>query len=328
MIWIKIKYRISLFFVSFLMKIGCKKRLLQNKYGERIIVFHGIDNVGETKYNSRFHSEAFLEKFIAYIAKNYNVISLEDFYQNKFKENTLNIALTFDDGYLNNFNYAAPILEKHNVPASFFVTTTSDDTLYLWPDFLDLTSNFSKKKSVVFENEIYYKNNKNEFVCRGISLKNKCKQLPFSKIEQLFSLFKEEWKEIQQKPLDEYWKLMSENQIKEISDNPLFTIGSHSCTHVNLAAITIEEAKNEILKSKENLQQKLQIPITDFAFPFGIYNLELAEYCKEIGFTKILLLDYNSNQDKKREILKNRFVMNPYVDLNLQIRYLLKGKYC
>lgn len=327
MIWIKIKYRISLFFVSFLMKIGFKKWLLKKKYGERILVFHGIDKVGETKYNSRFHSEVFFEEFITYITQNYNVISLADFYQNNFKENTLNIALTFDDGYLNNYNYAIPILEKHNVPATFFITTTSHDSSFLWTDFLDLTSFYSQKKSIIFENETYHKNIKNEFVSQDISLKNKCKQLPFSKIENIFTIFEEEWKEIQEKPLDDYWKLMSTNDLKVILKNPLFSIGSHSLTHANLVAISPELAKNEIVKSKENLVQKLQISITDFAFPFGTYNQDLVRFCTELGYEKILLLEYNTNEKKHTLEVKERFGMNPHISVEQQIYFLLKGKY-
>lgn len=327
MIWTKIKYRISLFLVSFLMKIGFKKSLLKNKYGERILVFHGIDTIGETKYNSRFHSIAFFEQFIAFISENYNLISLEDFYQNKFKENTLNIALTFDDGYLNNVIHAIPILEKYNVPATFFITTTSDDSSCLWLDFLDLTSFYSEKKSIVFENEVYLKNNKNEFFCQGISLKNKCKQLPYSKIENIYKIFDEEWKEIQQKPLADYWKLVSANELNSILKNPLFSVGSHGLTHTNLAEIDPEEAKNEIIKSKENLEQKLQIPMTDFAFPFGAYNQDLVNFCIELGYKKILLLEYKTNQKSHNLEVKERFGMNPHISVEQQIYFLLKGKY-
>lgn len=327
MIWIKIKYRFHLFVNTLLFTIGFANQLLKNRYGERIIVFHGIDKTGETKFNSRFHSVEFFEKFIQYAATNYNIISLEDFYNKKFKPNTLNIAITFDDGYLNNYKYAVPILEKFAVPATFFITTVQDKAAFLWPDFLDLVSFYTTKKEIIFENNPYKKNKKNEFVHNGISLKNTCKKIPFNKIEPLFDLFEEEWKHIQSKPLQDYWKLVNEKQIKEIVNKPLFTIGSHSYTHVNLAAISSEDAKSEIVKGKEILESICEKSISEFAFPFGTYNSELVRFCKEIGFTKVLLLDYTSAHDKKNLSLKNRFVMNPHVNLNLQLLYLLKGKY-
>ncbi|NJM80460.1 MAG: polysaccharide deacetylase family protein [Flavobacterium sp.] len=212
MIWIKIKYRSFLLLNTLLLKLGFGNRLLKNRYGERILVFHGIDEVGETKYNSRFHSKDFFDQFIQYIAKHYNVISLDDFYNKKFKPNTLNITITFDDGYLNNYKYAVPILEKYGVSATFFITTIWDIVDFLWPDFLDLVSFYTSKNEIIFEKNHYIKNRKNEFVFKGVSLKDRCKKLTFDEIKPLFTIFDEEWKSIQKKPLDDYWQLMNDNQ--------------------------------------------------------------------------------------------------------------------
>lgn len=327
MIWIKIKYKINLLLNSFLLKIGYAKFLLKNKYGERIIVFHGIDKVGETKFNSRFHSVHFFEKFIQYATTNFNVISLDDFYNKKFKPDTLNLAITFDDGYFNNYKNAVPILEKYGVPATFFITTIPNNIAFLWPDFIDLVSFYTFKSEILFENNLYSKNNKNEFIYKGISLKNKCKNLSYREIQPLFTIFEEEWNRIQDKSLNDYWEVMNENQIKQIAENPLFTIGSHSYTHTNLAEIPFEEAKFEILKGKEILESICKKTVLEFAFPFGTYNFELVNYCKQIGFTKIALLNYNTTADKADDLLSDRIVMNPHINLKLQLIYLLKGRY-
>jgi len=234
MLWISIRYKVRLLLYKTLLKIGFSRFLFKDRYGERLLVFHGVDTVGCTKFNSRFVSKDFFENFIQYITKNYNVISLDDFYKKKFKKNTLNIAITFDDGYLNNYKYAVPILKKLNVPASFYITTIHEKETILWPDFIDLVSSFTKKKELLFEDVPYYKNDKNEFVSKKGTLKNKLKTLPYDKIAALYPIFKEEWDDLKSKPLNDYWELMNKQEIKEIANDPLFSIGTHGHTHANL----------------------------------------------------------------------------------------------
>ena len=327
MLWIRIKYRLGLLYKIVLFKLGFGKLLLKNRYGERILVYHGIDTIGETRFNSRFISKIFFEEFIKYITTHYNVISLDDFYNKKFKKNTLNIAITFDDGYLNNYKYALPILEKYNVPACFYITTIQDKAPYLWPDFLDLVSYHTNKTEILFEGKTYKKNNKNEFISNGISLKNISKSLPYNTIEIIYSIFKDDWKALPPENFEDYWKLMNVQQIKQIANHPLFTIGAHGETHSSLITITLEAAKREILVSKQNLETICGQTITEFAFPFGYYNTELANYCHEIGFKRLLLVDYNTTEDAKNEAWKNRFVMNPYISIEQQLACLLKGSY-
>ncbi len=326
-LWMRIKYRLGLLLKSILFKLGFGKLLLKDRYGERILLFHGIDRIGETRFNSRFISKVFFEEFIKYITTHYNVLSLDDFYQKKFKKNTLNIAITFDDGYMNNYTYAVPVLEKYNVPACFYITTIHKKAPYLWADFLDLVSYHTEKQEIVFERDLYQKNIKREFILNGISMKNVAKTLPYDALKLIYDVFKDDWNDLPTEEYEDYWKLMDTTQIKEIAKNPLFTIGSHSETHASLIDIPLEEAKREILNSKHELESICEQTITEFAFPFGYYNKEIANYCQEIGFERLLLVDYNTKADAKNEAWKNRFVINPYISLEQQLAYLLKGSY-
>jgi len=323
----RIKYRVGLLYKIILFKLGFGKFLLKNRYGERILLFHGIDRVGETKYNSRFMSTVFFEEFIKYITTHYNVISLDDFYQKKFKKDTLNIAITFDDGYLNNYTYAVPILEKYKVPACFYITTIHEKAPYLWADFLDLVSYHTNKEEIIFERNLYRKNDKKEFIWNGISLKNVAKALPYNVLKLLYDVFEDDWKTLPPKDVEDYWKLMNAEQIKEIANHPLFTIGAHGETHASLVDIPLEDAKQEIANSKQQLEIICQQPITEFAFPFGFYNQEVIEYCEEIGFKRLLLVDYNTKEDAKNQACQQRFVMNPYISMEQQLACLLKGSY-
>lgn len=68
------------------------------------------------------------------------------------------------------------------------------------------------------------------------------------------------------------------------------TIGAHTHTHPNLAAISLERAKHEIRTSKTILEEILLEPVIHFAYPFGMrrhFSSPLKRYCFEIGFKTI-----------------------------------------
>ena len=56
--------------------------------------------------------------------RKYNIVSLEeltDLIKNKKKIPPMTVAVTFDDGYLDNYTHAYPVLKKYNIPAAIFV---------------------------------------------------------------------------------------------------------------------------------------------------------------------------------------------------------------
>ena len=65
------------------------------------------------------------ESQIKYLSSYFNIISVDEllnnFTNNTVKKNT--ICITFDDGYLDNYQYAFPVLQKYNVPATIFLAT-------------------------------------------------------------------------------------------------------------------------------------------------------------------------------------------------------------
>jgi len=64
------------------------------------------------------------EKQILALKSKYKIVSMDTFLENIRKKNSeFMIAITFDDGYKDNFTYAFPILKKHKIPALIYVTT-------------------------------------------------------------------------------------------------------------------------------------------------------------------------------------------------------------
>ena len=132
--------------IQLLSKAGLGDALMHNREGKRILIYHGIDQKGRKDLNSRFISKALLEKQLAYFAENFNCLSVAEYFEKGIiKNGKLSIALTFDDGYLNNYTHVLPLLEKYNIPASFYVTGLHDTTEgILWADLVDISNLFLK----------------------------------------------------------------------------------------------------------------------------------------------------------------------------------------
>jgi peptidoglycan/xylan/chitin deacetylase (PgdA/CDA1 family) len=307
------------------LRSGGKKILYKNKPGNRILVFHGIDEIGYKKYNSRYISQSFFEKLIEYCKQNFNIISLSDYTLSKFKKDKLNIAITFDDGYLNNFDLAVPVLNKYNVPATFFVCGPHEPDTALWPDFLDLVTFYTLKKEIYLEGRKFVRMKK-VFYHNSLSLREFCLQCSQESHMIMRNIFQEEWYKIVSNPeLDLYWKLMAPQNLIELNKNPLFNIGGHSKTHLDLEKHHSSIIEQEVKKNKEYLEET-GIKIKDFAFPFGSYGKDLLEILEKEGFTDLYATD-EAARNNDRFILNTRFTINPWLPMEHLIPCIIKGSY-
>src|SRR5690606_12731431 len=100
----------------------------------KILMYHRFSEDERSGYVSK---KAF-ERQVAHIARHYSPISLTDLVNNLRTGRALrpnSIVITVDDGYLDFYEFAYPILRKYKVPATFFVTTNFvDGEFWLWPD--------------------------------------------------------------------------------------------------------------------------------------------------------------------------------------------------
>ena len=94
-------------------------------------------------------SQKNFENQIILLKKKFNVIPLEKFLQFKKYNSKKNIVITFDDGYKDNLVNALPILNKHKVPATIYVTTKflGKDCSIWWYEIKEL---IWKKSSLKF----------------------------------------------------------------------------------------------------------------------------------------------------------------------------------
>lgn len=77
------------------------------------------------------------------------------------------------------------------------------------------------------------------------------------------------------------FKMLREEHIVELSNEPLCTLGGHTKSHVHLSSLNINEQKNEIVECNTWMEKLIGKPIQHFAFPYGDYNIETLSILKE-----------------------------------------------
>ncbi len=78
-------------------------------------------------------------------------------------------------------------------------------------------------------------------------------------------------------------KMLNENDINKWIKNGM-EIGSHTRNHTDLLNCNKEIAKQEIIKSKSDLEERFKIPINHFCYPYGNFNDDIINLTKEAGY--------------------------------------------
>lgn len=93
----------------------------------RILMYHRVADL--PGYDQLAVSTARFEEQMAFLARGHRVISLAHALDelDAGGPSQAGVAVTFDDGYRDNLEYALPILRQHAIPATIFVTTAFCD---------------------------------------------------------------------------------------------------------------------------------------------------------------------------------------------------------
>lgn len=95
-----------------------------NRHNVSILCYHSVNDT--TNIESNPISIDNFESHLRFLKDNYNVIRVVDLIEalnDKVKLPEKAVAITFDDGYVDNFENAFPLLQKYALPATFFVVT-------------------------------------------------------------------------------------------------------------------------------------------------------------------------------------------------------------
>ncbi len=308
--------------------IGADKSYYEGARGSRILAYHGICQNEPTKFNTLFITAQTFEQHLSYYKRYFILVSMDDYYLQRFSSTKFNICLTFDDGFANNHAYALPLLHKYQIPATFFVTAVGAAGYdILWNDMLSIAGKYGPAALTV-KDQTYHKNNNRHYVdAEGISLNIKLRQRGFCEKAELMRLLDKFCPFRRNGQHHDYWQQMTAEQIRQMAASPYVTIGSHGYYHNDLAGITTAEAAKELAQSKQYLQNITGKAVNSIAFPYGSYNQAVVNAAKACGYTQLLATDYNQPGDGADAAMRERLTINPFISTPNQMYANVRGTY-
>ncbi len=205
-----------------------------------VLLYHRIvPKRGDDPLNLEVSAEEF-EEHLRVLAFGYRVVPLRQLAEELRRgvivdRNT--IAISFDDGYLDNLNVAAPILQRFDTPATFFIATRyveEDAGEFFW-----MRAASAPGAETVQE-----------------QLKT---QRP---AEQDLSGLPETSSDPLARP-------MRRAELRALAQDPRFDLGAHTHSHTQLAALTAAEISDELRSSRKVIESLTQQPCPLLAYPFG-----------------------------------------------------------
>ena len=191
----------------------------RNEAPPLILMYHGTtpDN---TRPSSRYSTTAnsFIEQLNIVRKYGWNTVCIRDL-ANPEKLPPRALAITFDDGYSNNFAGAFLPLVERGMYATWFIVSGESGRYAQWME-----------------------------------------------------------------PGNDEHLLLSHEQLGEMAASGM-EIGAHTCTHPDLTSIDRPAVSSEVAGSRAELEDRLGMAVTSFAYPFGRWNEVAVDVVQSAGFT-------------------------------------------
>jgi peptidoglycan/xylan/chitin deacetylase (PgdA/CDA1 family) len=174
-------------------------------------------------------------------------------------------CVTFDDGYANNHELAAPILERAGVPATFFVTGGAIDTGVMWNDLViegiaGAGGQLQLDEADALPASLVSKPAGPELVS---GILQHLKYLPMDlRWERAVSIYRTNV--ASQLPR----LMMSREMVADLAARG-FDVGGHTINHPILKELSDSQAKDEVESCRQWIQDVTKIAPKSFAYPNG-----------------------------------------------------------
>ncbi|MCL9781555.1 polysaccharide deacetylase family protein [Vibrio sp. S4M6] len=261
-----------------------------------MLLYHGVTNTspeGIANYSGKHIAANAFDDQMRILHNHCNVLTIDDVVtltreKKDWPENA--VVVTFDDGFRNNLQCAAPILEKYNIPATFYICAgmVGTDQMF-WVDEIEdcINRTLHSTITITLDKKRYFELTSPEAKISAIeSIKQFCKRstsVTKNRVLADLTLASDITPNVKHSA---NYQMMSWDELIELNSNPLFTIGGHTLYHDIMSSRPVEEMTQDVKETLSLLEQKLGHPIRHFAYPEGQahhYSEEVITSLKNYG---------------------------------------------
>ncbi len=246
-----------------------------------VLTYHGVLETGSENYvNRNCVSKEMFEKQMHWLKKKYRPVHLCELVQMIKGEKMLLenvVAVTFDDGFHNNFKVAFPVLQKYGIPATIFVTTDFIGTkgAKLWTERIDsiiYSATIRRLRLPIDDAEGTFDISTPENKIKSSDrIRKLLKSKSRSERERHIMMLEKQIDGVRNflDEMDERYAFLQWDEISQMAGSGLIEIGSHTCSHSILSTLSHDDVKAELLNAKIALEAQLNRPCTLFSYPNG-----------------------------------------------------------
>lgn len=271
------------------------------------VMYHYTRDLKHSRYPEiKGLDAALFRNQIEYLKKNFHIVTMEDVIAACSGDADLPqkaMLLTFDDGYIDNYTFAFPILEEFGIQGSFFIPGKTFATHRLLDvnkihyilaaaDIRNLVIDLKTEMEYYRGQEYDYPPTEELFQKYGVASRFDKGEVIFVKRmlqtvlperlrNQISSSLFTKYVGISEEQLA-YELYMTEEQIRTMKRHGMF-IGVHGYDHYWLGNLTLEQMRQDISLALDTLDEFIDRRCWVMNYPYGNYSQEVVRYIKSQG---------------------------------------------
>ncbi|MEM0966811.1 MAG: polysaccharide deacetylase family protein [Verrucomicrobiota bacterium] len=245
-----------------------------------ILLYHGVTRLrsaGIENYSGKHISENDFRQQMNLVSIKYHPLSIDEVVEiheagESYPANA--VVVSFDDGFENNHDIAAPILSDLEVPAVFYLSTGIVGTgRMFWVDQIEDVLNRSEKEEIEIAlgaEPISFSLGSQRLRIQALeTIKDYCKRSEAAEKDRVVLELVEAAGVKPDVNASGNYKAMTWEKAKRLNGDPLFTVGGHTMNHNILTRLEPFEMEREITESLKAIRRETGVKPRHFSYPEG-----------------------------------------------------------